>query len=813
MRCRQYLFLVLLFSLSLSGQELKTREPEIKPAPGRSPNANETYKQLRSVGLSGEVTSVNNLVLKRDAGTFTFRSGTLQWLAPVHGKVTGAVFVGEGEFTLDPPLAAERRSLALLTKEAQFREQYSTLVLRFTDATYEDVTKAAGVSAGSASGAGELQDVNNGLKNRLRANLHGRILMDVLNDEPGGLFAAFIKGKRYNGKELFMIDPFGALSFAPEEVAFMTWDENKYGVWAAFHYQEEYRNKTADSNQRTAPVDMVHHTLDTQIEKGGKLNGDAITQFKVLSRRLRVLPLDLFPTLRVSSVTGQDGEALDFIQEGKDDDADLYVILPRTVAPGESYSLRTIYSGKDAVSNEGAGNYFPLSRSNWYPNGAFGDYATYQMTFRTPKGMRLVANGKRLQETAEGNQVVSQWESNGENTVAGFNLGDFKMETKTLPPNGFQVETYANTELPGFIRSLQNQIALAESQGARVEATLDSITTTGMMKKATAEAELCYQIYTDYFGPTPFKRIAMTQQTATGFGQSWPELVYLPLSYLVDDTIRRQLFGSDVHGYFKVVGPHEVAHQWWGHTVGWNSYRDQWMSEGFSEFSASLLLQRAYGNDKFKDFWNDELQLITDRNKEGFRAIDVGPVTLGYRLSNARSGFDITRRLIYPKGGYILHMLRMMMYSNQTGDETFKQTMRDFVKSYYNKPATTEDFKAVVEKHMTEQMDLDGNRRLDWFFDQYVYGTALPVYRFESSLGSGANGKTLKFKITQSGVGPDFKMLVPVYVEMSNGRVTRLGSATIIGNSTVENEVPLGNASVKRAMINHYNDVLALMEK
>ncbi|MBI2682471.1 MAG: hypothetical protein HYX26_04520 [Acidobacteriales bacterium] len=346
-----------------------------------------------------------------------------------------------------------------------------------------------------------------------------------------------------------------------------------------------------------------------------------------------------------------------------------------------------------------------------------------------------------------------------------------------------------------------------------MEATLGSITTTGMMKKATAEAELSYQIYADYFGPTPFKRIAMTQQTATNYGQSWPELVYLPFSYLVDDTVRHQLFGFDPHGYFKVVGPHEVAHQWWGHTVGWNSYRDQWMSEGFSEFSASLLLQNAYGNVRFKDFWNDELQLLTERNREGFRAIDVGPVTLGYRLNNDKAGFDISRRLIYPKGGYILHMLRMMMYTNQAGDEAFKQAMHDFVKTYHNQPATTENFKALVEKHMTPQMDLDGNHRMDWFFNQYVYGTALPTYNFTFSTGAGTQGNTLKLKITQSGVDPNFKMLVPVYVELANGKVTRLGAAMLIGNSSVENEVPLGNNQVKRAMINYYNDVLAITEK
>jgi len=32
----------------------------------------------------------------------------------------------------------------------------------------------------------------------------------------------------------------------------------------------------------------------------------------------------------------------------------------------------------------------------------------------------------------------------------------------------------------------------------------------------------------------------------------------------------------------------------------------------------------------------------------------------------------------------------------------------------------------MTEKHMTPEMDLKGNHRLDSFFNEYVYGTALP---------------------------------------------------------------------------------------
>jgi len=95
-----------------------------------------------------------------------------------------------------------------------------------------------------------------------------------------------------------------------------------------------------------------------------------------------------------------------------------------------------------------------------------------------------------------------------------------------------------------------------------------------------------------------------------------------------------------------------------------------------------------------------------ERNPQGFRAIDAGSLTMGHRTSNSRTGFDTTGRLIYPQGAYILHMIRMMTHDNRSGVQRFKETMQDFVKIYAGKAATTEDFKAAVEKPMTVEMDL-----------------------------------------------------------------------------------------------------------
>src|SRR5208283_1539520 len=215
---------------------------------------------------------------------------------------------------------------------------------------------------------------------------------------------------------------------------------------------------------------------------------------------------------------------------------------------------------------------------------------------------------------------------------------------------------------------------------------------------------------------------------------------------------------------------------------------------------------------KFIDFWNDERELLLERDAQGFRAIDVGPVTMGYRADNSRTGFGVTRRLIYPKGAYILHMIRMMMWDHKTGDANFKATMQDFVKTYSGKAATTEDFKAMVEKHMTPEMDLEGTHRMDWFFNEYVYGTALPSYQVDSSFDKDANGDVVcALKVTQSGVDDKFRMLVPIYIEMPDGRTGFLGRARLAGNTSVEQKVPLKGLKTapKRVLLNHNYDVLA----
>jgi hypothetical protein len=789
-------------------------------------NTDPTYQQLRGLTLGGEAVGVSNVTLRRDAGTFHLRSGVVCFVAPVAGRVTGAVFIGEGNFIVETQLRSEIASLRLFTGESEFSENFGQAVFRFTDSTYDEIKKAGGSASGGCD-PGWLKSSQDAMRHdrMLKWNLEARLLQDVLSTEPGGFFMAFVHGKKYSGKEIFVVDPHGApplvMSVDPEEVELATYDENKLGVWAAFHLAEEYTNGTALGSQTNGVIHIEHQTLETSIEKSANLTGKATTTFVSRVNGLRVVPFDLFRSLRIENVIGDGGQTLAFVQEDKHDDADFAVILPKALAAGEKLTITTTYTGKEAVSSEGNGNYFPIARHNWYPNNAsssLGEYTAYDMTFRIPKGMKITATGSLVSDANEGGQNVTVWKSEVPQTVAGFNFGRFKLEEAKLANPEYLVQSYANEESPDWVRSLQHEVSDdLPTQGSHGGApvALGNMNTTGMIKHALAEGQVSMQLYTDYFGPLPYKRLAMSQQTACDFGQAWPTLVWLPICSFFDSTVRHEL-GLDLgdRGYWKIVAPHEVAHQWWGHMVGFNSYRDQWMSEGFADMSASLFIQLIEKNPKkFAEFWNDERELLIQRNKEGFRAIDAGPLTMGYRLSNSRGGFNLTRHLIYPKGAYVLHMVRMMMWDRQKGDENFKATMQDFVKTYAGKAATTEDFKAMVEKHMTQEMDLTGNHRMDWFFDEYVYGTAIPSYQITSTFDKNADGDVVfAFKLTQSGVSEKFHMLVPIYLELADGRTVPLGRANLTGNSSVEQKVPLKGVknAPKRALVNYNYDVLAL---
>jgi carboxypeptidase family protein/peptidase M1-like protein len=805
------------------GLEIAPVEAQVKIPGAQKGNLDPVYQSLRQLGrndqdFAGNYAVVNNLKLKRDAANFTLKSGELYFITPVEGRVTAAVFMGDGEMSLTPPTEIEKHSLSIFTAEGSITEPFTKLVLRFTDKTFEEIKaspnatmKTGGPAASQARGS--FRDNQDLLRKRLRDNRELRTLFDLYNSAREGYFAAFIDGKHFN-KLIYLLEPLGVPNATPEEVALLSYGETDGGLWTAFHREEEYKKGTASSSEDNRLIDITHHEIDAAIKGTHLAVTDRIT-FKNLRAGTRVVPFDLFGPLRVTRVQDGDSNDLNFIQEDKNEDSDFGVIMPKPLEAGQTYKISVQYDGDEAIRDSGGGNYILIPRSTWYPGNAnvlfSEDRAIFDMTFRYPKNYVFVGTGAPTEpETREGDITVAKWSSGQtELAVAGFNYGKFKKKMISDKETGYDVEFYANTEVPDELKAIQNQIDQIESQGGRTMTTLGSISTTKIADPALADAQNATRIYNSFYGKLPYTRLAMTQQPAAGFGQAWPTLVYMPYLAYVDTTQRAQLLGTrgGTDTFWRYVAPHEIAHQWWGHIIGWDSYHDQWMSEGFAEFSASLYVQFTRGNDKFFDFWEDLRKLIIEPSPatRDRKPYTVGPVTQGYRLNNGKTG-GVARRLIYPKGAYILHMLRMMMYQqNKGGDARFQAMMKDFVQTHFNQDVSTEDFKAIVEKHMTPEMNVDNSGKMDWFFREWVYGTQIPAYKLDYKVTSEG---VLSGKVTQSGVTDDFVMLVPLYIDTGKGWA-KLGSARLVGNTSVEiNNIKLPLVP-KRVAVCAMNDVLA----
>jgi len=802
MSSKAVLFAVLLMAACTRAQTAaKIIEPN---GQARPPNTQTTYAALRADMPGGDGVTVKDFTLAREGGSFHFDQGDFYFYTPVDGRVTGAVFVGKGRFELAVEDASERRSLALLTKNGVMAQDFTQLVLRFTDGTAEEIRKASAGASGKPSGHvfEAATELATGFRKHLHENLELRLLADTIGGGRGGFFmASFRMGGSFGGRNvLFLVDPEGTFDASPDEVELTTWSDFAVETWAA------YRMQHAEAKGRGLRVRVTDERLNVTFERSGNMKSSAETTVTMRRDGVRVVRLNLYPTLRVAGVYGEDGTPLDFVQEAKDADPEFAVVLPAAAKAGESVRLLTVYSGKDALRSDGNDTYYlmPGARESWYPSGQseMGEFAAFHMTFHLPKQLQIVATGKQVSLTPEGSGMVKAvWETDAPIPVAGFNLGNFKTAgVKT--PQGFAVDAYANSGLPDMYAPL------AEA------GTLGTLSTVPALKSEVSQGSAAIQIYSDFFGKLPYDHIALTQQSACNFGQSWPMLVYLPICGFWDSTVQHQLGLLDYDAsYWREVTPHEVSHQWWGNLVGFNSYRDQWMSEGFANFSVGVFLMQTQPKmDEYRAFWKEQQKNLLQKNKEGVRPIDAGPLTMGARVSNSKAGEDIYSMLIYSKGAYVLHMLEMLYWTPQGGEAAFKRSMQQFVADYSGKAATTEDWKASMEKTMPKSLDLRGDGKLDWFFDEYVYGTELPHYAVSSEFSVGADGVTsVHLKLAQSNVSKSFVMLVPVYLQMANGTTVRIANVAIHGSDGIDKTLTLGKLpSPGKAMLVNYNaDVLS----
>jgi hypothetical protein len=774
-----------------------------------------TYAALRGAKPDGRKIPVQNLVLERDAFRFQFDSGALYLLAPVEGRTIGAVFVGQGSYRLSPATPYESRQLALSSGADKgfeaLTDTFDNLLLLFTDGTLPELERHAAIQTGAPdSHAADVYD--RWLKRQqkdFRTNFHLRILEDLLSSpgRTGGVFLALVDG-RGNPPALAAVDPDGAeaLGIAArlggESTVFWVVDSSKGGVWYLCDRKEEAGRRPVPPARKL--VDALDYHIETEVKRNADILGQTTVRFQPLVDGLRVLPVSLMPKLRIGdasyAVEAAGAEPawkpLAWIQEDENKDADAAVVFPEPLAKGATVRLRLSYQGDEVLRSVGTKTYVVGARESWYPNlGIFSDPAKFELVYKTPAGLEVVSVGQKVEERTEGKQRISVWRTEGPVQVAGFNYGKFERLERKDDVSGVQVEVFTGEDRP----DLGPEVGLVSASRLADSAAVDGLNSA--------------RIFTTYFGALPQTHVAITQQAQWSFGQSWPSLIFLPYTSFLTGTQRAALGLYRMNDFINQVGFHEFAHQWWGHLVGAATYRDEWLEEGFAEFSAALAVQHTQGWDGYNDFWRNARKFIFAKYPGNAIAHDkAGPISQGWRLGTPYTR-SAPQAMIYSKGGYVLHMLRTLMWDDKskTPEANFIAMMKDFTATYSGKSAATADFQRVVERHMVRALNATGDGKMDWFFNQWVYGMGVPRYVSDLKAEKGDGDEyRIHGQVTQQGVAKDFHTLVPIQVELGKNEVTRIGWVGMTGEATVPIDVKLKLPKApKRVLVNAHGEVLA----
>ena len=760
----------------------------IASAAGTPAELEATYRALREMHPDGRSVAVQELVLEHDVFRFSLRSGRIHFLAPVEGRTFGAVFIGEGAYDLLPATESERHVLGLLTRDEKLTvlsDKFSEAVFLFTDDTAARILAAASLDNG-APDARAGQAVENCLKQqrkKIGINYHLRILEELANDDgtSGGVFVGFVDGRRF-GKVVFAVDPLGVID--AEEVALIALDDERGGIWYSSHYRGEVSAGPPTNCRNKRLVDALHYEIDTRVRRNEDLEGQTTVSLRVLVPALQVLPFHILPSLRtieavrLGASDPPSAVALGFVQEGEQDDSQLAILLDRPFHRGDEIKLRLSYGGDEVLIDDGNGSFRVEARSSWYPNvGNFLDYATYELAFHVPKANRVVSVGAPVSTETAGSELLSTWRSEQPIAVAGFNYGKFELHETSVKNSEMKVEVYASPHDTG-----------------------------GIVEPAIADAVNSIQVYELLFGPLPQKRLAITQQSQWSFGQSWPTLIFMPYLSAMTNVVALNEFVDQ-------VGVHEIAHQWWGHRVGIESYRDEWLSEGFAEFSTALVLEASRGREAYDAFWRRRQELMFRRvTGEDIPGIAAGPVYLGFRAGTARTP-TAHQDLVYGKGAYVLRMLREMMRDPKSAqpDAAFFAMLRDFIETHAGATASTEDFRAAVEKHMVPGLNATGDGKIDWFFDQWVYGMEIPRFAVDIDIEEvGTDRYRFVGSIAQTDVSKDFLSLVPLYIDLGKQDLRLFGRAPLRGVMSREIDITLDlPKKPKRVVANAHGEVLA----
>lgn len=688
------------------------------PAAGHAADPAALRKEIEALRLDPErAVTLENVKLAAGLAQLEL-DGVLVPTSPVGGRVVEMVFLGVGRITLEPPDAVEAGQLELFTGQSRLDAEFAEAVLVVgLDAAVEALLGRTPVQPDvvTMARAEVLYDEWRGRREREVLGVERSLLADALRDPSAeGYFAALFRGAD-PGDFVYLVEPasreqvtlgrFTPLDATEKEKRrilkelgreqrrgrLIGLELDDLGTWDTW-LSASLRDAQGRPRPGSPAFEPSKYTLDVTVDEKLRLSGSARIDLRTVIAGSRTVVVRV-ADLEVSKVTDAAGAGLFYRTTPSADE--LAVVLPEPLA--ETPSIVVHFESRPIEKDWNV--YRLLDTQSWYPQTGEMNRATHDVTFRWPKGLDLMAAGRRVDGGEEGAQ---RWERRVFDVpilAYTFELGNFDVVTAQVGHVDLRFAFGAGATLTG--RGTRESI---------MQAVKDS---------------LAY--FEETFGPYPFDELTVVT-ASRGFSQSLPGFMTLSDFILNDLGMWNRFYGLEDR---RLVVAHEMAHQWWGDHVGWASYRDQWMSEALASYSALLFArERLQGELSGVDLTHGWYEAVSARLPDGSPIESVGPIVLGWRLISSRAS-DAYQPIVYMKGAVVMDML-----ARSLGEDVFPRVLRQVVKAGGGRTISTEELFSLIETVTSAD--------LDPFTAQYVYGTGLPEVLYSTRFEKTADGWLVK---------------------------------------------------------------------
>ncbi len=427
-------------------------------------------------------------------------------------------------------------------------------------------------------------------------------------------------------------------------------------------------------------VDIVHLKLDvTPHFETRNLTATATIDFQPIAKPIRQWRLNAVG-LDVQEVTSNHEiqatqSTEDFLEITFAEDiaagAKSQVVIQYEAAPEKGLFFRTAEMGYPAGDTQIWTQGEPQDHRHWFPSHDYpNEKFTTEVICHVPEGMEALSNGRLLSKTQNDDTglVAFHWlqDKVHVNYLVSIVAGYFeKMEAKHRDvPIALFVPPSEKAQLANTFQDTVNIMAFLE----------DEIGVPYPWDKYYNACAIDYM-----FG-----------------GMENTSLTTLTVNTLFTDE------SENLHSS-RGLDAHEMAHQWFGDLVTCRDWSHLWLNEGFATYYSLLYDKSLLGSDYFKHGLYRNAQGIFRNDK------DIIPIVYkGYAQPMEQFSFRA-----YPKGGWVLHMLR-----SQLGETLYRKCVKTYLERHRFGTVVTQDLVEVFE-------ELSG-RSLSQFFDQWVYLSGYP---------------------------------------------------------------------------------------